>query len=295
MPRGRKSAELTEDEVARSKRTSPLYKWKATEEETLVAADGKLFVCYFDKVFPEYKEKLSVYNRFLVGKESYINFLDYIVRYINFFEARYDTDHELLSAYLKCKFAIDKEKLFGVDEMDSYIDFIYEVMFSDTMIEKIKNIVNENYLDNIEAPSDKKGYVKNEKKHLESLEFTNQHIKILLAISFGMKIMCPALFHYIQINQIKIEKESTIIFKFYHRLFKIFGYAETWEQCSLDGKVIEKDIEEEVVRKWAKENDIPLTKINTDEYYYFTDDEGQPMYYTKSVIDMYNKIYVYVK
>ena len=33
---------------------------------------------------------------------------------------------------------------------------------------------------------DVKKYLKNEKKHLESLEFTNQHIKILLRISFGM-------------------------------------------------------------------------------------------------------------
>ena len=98
--------------------------------------------------------------------------------------------------------------------MGAYIDFLYEVMFTPTMVEKICAMVDENYLDDIESAdgedTGKRKYVKNDKKHLESLEFTNQHIKILLRISFGMKIMSPALFHYTQINHIKIEKDSDI-------------------------------------------------------------------------------------
>lgn len=291
MPR--KKRELTEEEKARSKKVSKIHVWKPTEEEKIVDVDGKLFVCYFEKVFG-FPEKLTVYDRFLIGKESYINFLDTIVKYINFFINNYDFDNELVSAYLKCKFAVDKEKVFTEREMDSYIDFIYEIMFTESMIEKIETLVEENYLDDIEAPSDKKAYVKKEKKHLESLEFTNQHVKILLSISFGMKIMCPVLFHYIQLNSIKIEKDSDIIFRFYHRLFKIFGYAKTWELCDMEGNIKEKDIPYETVLAFAKENEIPLTQIGTDKYYYFTNEEGEMMYYTKSVIDMYNKIYVYV-
>ena len=47
-------------------------------------------------------------------------------------------------------------------------------------------------------------YALKEKKHLESLEFTNQHIKTLLKISFGIKIMTPVIFHYIAPNKIII-------------------------------------------------------------------------------------------
>ena len=58
--------------------------------------------------------------------------------------------------------------------------------------------------DDIESDKSK-SYPGKEKKHLESLEFTNQHIKILLRISFGMKIIAPILFHYVTINVIKLD------------------------------------------------------------------------------------------
>ena len=179
--------------------------------------------------------------------------------------------------------------------MNSYIDFIYEVMFTDTMVQKIIAMVEENYLDDIETSTEeKKKYLKNEKKHLESLEFTNQHIKILLQISFSMKIMSPALFHYIQLNNIKIEKDSDIIFRFYQRLFDLFGYADTYELCYNNGTVIEEGIQESDVMDFVKEQGIEVTKIGKDKYYYFANSDGVIQYYTRSKINMYNKLYVYV-
>lgn len=281
--------------IDRSKRTSKINTWKPKEYQMIVEKDGKLFVCHFDRLFG-HSEKLKVYNRFLIGKESYINQLDIITAYTNFFINNYDFDNELAMAYLKIKFALDKQKTYDATNMNSYIDFIYEVMFTDTMVEKIIRMTEENYLDDIETTSEeKKKYLKNEKKHLESLEFTNQHIKILLEISFAMKIMSPALFHYIQLNNIKIEKDSDIIFKFYQRLFDLFGYSSTYELCYNNGTIIEEDIKESDVIKFVEDNFIEPTFVGKDKYYYFTDEEGIVKYYTKSKINMYNKLYVYVK
>ena len=278
----------------RSKRTSKINTWKPKDYQMIVEKDGKLFVCHFDRLFG-HSEKLSVYNRFLIGKESYINQLDTITAYTNFFINNYDFDNELAMAYLKIKFALDKQKTYNQDNMNSYIDFIYEVMFTDTMVKKIIQMTEENYLDDIETSTDdKKKYLKNEKKHLESLEFTNQHIKILLEISFSMKIMSPALFHYIQLNNIKIEKDSDIIFKFYQKLFDLFGYSSTYELCTNDGTIIENEIDEETVNEFVKENSITPTIVGNDKYYYFDDENGIKHYYTKSKINMYNKLYVYV-
>lgn len=279
----------------KSKRVSKINSWKPKDYQVIVEKDGKLFVCHFDRIFG-YANKLNAYNRFLIGKESYINQLDTITSYINFFINNYDFDNELVTSYLKCKFAIDKNHLFGEEDMDSYIDFIYEVMFTDTMIDKITNLVEENYLDDIEtSDEDKKKYVKNEKKHLESLEFTNQHIKILLEISFSMKIMTPVLFHYIQINNIKIEKESDIIFRFYQRLFKIFGYANTWEICDALGNVIEDGISKEEAEKIITDKWLEPTIIGNDKHYYYSTDNGEMRDLTRTVINVYNKLYVYVK
>lgn len=291
------------------KRTSKIHSWKPKDYQVIVERDGKLFVCHFERLFG-HADKLSLYDRFLIGKESYINQLDVITAYTNFFINNYDFENELVTAYLKIKFSLDKDRehlIYNEHNMTSYIDFIYETMFTPTMIKKIIDMVEENYLDDIESEDDdKKKYLKNDKKHLESLEFTNQHIKVLLEISFGMKIMSPVLFHFIQINGIKIEKDSDIIYMFYKKLFELFGYGNTYELYCEDEKeydyaerrdvdvLKEEGITEQRFRDLEFEKGLEPTLIDGEERYYFTED-GKRYYIKRSKIDMYSKLYVYVK
>lgn len=248
--------------------------WTPTPDSNYVGRDGKHFIVYFNKLFSldyfvsngvveDYKQlvepnedddeediemylleqkhiqqrKLARYNQFLISKTSYENQLDNIIRYVNFFIHFYDTEQELIAAYLKLKLAIDRdrvddttgegegEKLYGANDKEAFISLLYDVMFTPSMVEKIKRMVEENYTDDIEAgPEEKKRYYKaNEKRHLESLEFTNQHVKILHAISFGMKILCPVMFHFCTINGIKIDKTNLVIYDFYKPLFDLFN------------------------------------------------------------------------
>lgn len=197
----------------------PIVTWKPEEEDIVVNNDGKLFIMYFDRAIGS--SNLAVYNKFLIKKASYEKQLDVICKYMNFFIKFYDDERELVTAYLKIKYAIDKEKRFTEENPKQLIDLIYELLFTDSIVEKIYQIVEDNYLDDIESAESKK-YVM-EKKHLESLEFTNQHIKILLRISFGMKLIAPILFHYVSINVIKLDKDSDMIYNFYRKLFDIFS------------------------------------------------------------------------
>lgn len=286
-----------EDE--RMEKQSKIHTWTPTERQTIVEKDGKLFLCHFDKLLgSKFKDRLDPYQIFIIGKDSYINQLDIICRYINFFMNEYDADKELVMAYLKIKFALDKEKLFDASNMEAYIDFLYEILFTDTMIDKIIAIVEENYLDDIESSTEeKKKYLKNEKKHLESLEFTNQHIKLLLQISFAIKIMSPVLFHYIQKSHIKIEKDSEIIFQFYKRFFDIFSHGNDYE--IYDAKTDEEirtEIPAEEAEQFIKDNNLTITKIGDERRYYFIHpDLGTDCFLVKRRINMYNKLYVYVK
>ena len=278
--------------MAVKKIKSKINSWKPKKYQMIIERDGKLFVCHFDRLFG-YQDNLRPYNRFLIGKESYINQLDTITNYTNFFINNYDFDNELVTGYLKTKFALDKEKIFNAESMQSYIDFLYEVIFSNTMVDKIIKMVNENYLDDIEVQGDdKKKYVKNEKKHLESLEFTNQHIKILLQISFGMKIMSPCIFHYIQLNNIKIEKDSDIIFRFYKRLFDLFGYGDNYCFYDKDSNITQEAITPQEMDEIAFAKGMVPVRVGTDTRYYPKDEEG---YYGKTEVNLYNKLYVYVK
>lgn len=276
-----------------------ITKWKPeNDDQVIVERDGKLFICHFAKVFgtnKQMRKKLSVYERFMIGKESYINQLDVITSYTNFFINIYDTDKELVAAYLKIKYALDKEKIYTKENMDSYIDFLYEVMFTPTIVDRIIQLVEDNYLDDIEVDTDsKKKYLRNGKSHLESLEFTNQHIKILLQISFSMKIMAPAIFHYIQLNNIKIEKDSDIIFRFYKKLFSIYGFGDTYEIKSMNGTVVKSNIPREEFLEFLKKNHLEESQTKA-AMYPFVSEDGTMQYYTRTKIDIYTKLFVYVK
>ena len=103
-------------------KTSRFIEWKPDKKDLICEQDGKLIVCHFEKVFG-HDEKLSIYDRFLIGRDSYVKQLDQIIRYINFFMSEYDTDNELVTAYLKIKFAVDKENAFDAEDLMRYKAF----------------------------------------------------------------------------------------------------------------------------------------------------------------------------
>jgi len=199
-----------------------IAKWKPKASDMKVYQDRNLFCINFDKYFNA--ENIKNYNTFIIKKNSYENQLPVIVKYINYFMKFHDTENELLLAYLKLKYMIDKERRFTIDNYDQLISYIYKFMFTDTMVDKICDMVEDNYIDDIESETvETLNYNKKKKKHLESLEFKNIHIKILLRISFGMRCIAPVLFHFLAINNIKVDKNDDIIYNFYIKLFDIFS------------------------------------------------------------------------
>lgn len=283
--------------MASSKKVDKINSWKPKEYQKIVDRDGKLFICNFEKLFG-HDDRVKVYKKFLIGKESYINQLDVIIQYINFFINYYDLDNELVTGYLRIKFALDKKKMFNADNMRSYIEFVYETLFTPTIVDNIVRMIDDNYIDDIEGVTEyKKKSAKAEKKHLESLEFNNQHVKILLAISFSMKMMSPVLFHYIQINGIKIDKTSDVIFRFYKKLFDIFGFDTKYElRRESDGIVLKADIEPEEMKQIISDKELDEILVDGEKRYPFVDPEdNEKKYYTLGRVNVFNKIYVYVK
>ena len=275
-------------------KTSRFIEWKPDKKSLICEQDGKLIVCHFEKVFG-HDEKLSIYDRFLIGRDSYVKQLDQIIRYINFLMSEYDTDNELVTAYLKIKFAVDKENAFSADDLMSYKAFLYDILFTNSMIDKINTMVEENYLDDIEVPVDDKKYSKDTKKYLESLEFTNNHIQILLKISIAIKIMVPVLFHFIQKNKLKSNEED-FLYNFYDDLFDLFGFSTYWTLYDSSNKVKETNIPDIKVKEFSALNKVPII-LNERGYVceYVDEETGEVCQFLKKRINMYNKLYAYVK
>lgn len=208
------------EEEKKAKRKPDIALWKPKASEMWIEKDEKIFLVHFDKIFDS--KKLGQYNQFIIDKTSYSNQLDIITKYANYFVNKYDPENDLALAYLKLKMELDKNKSFKEDNMEEFIATIYDLMFHERMVAKIDRLVEDNYLDDIDSNDSNGKYKKDSSQYLESLEFTNEHVKILLKISFGMKLMCPLIFHWAYINVIKFEADNDILWRFYKGLLPLF-------------------------------------------------------------------------
>lgn len=186
-----------------------------TPQKKLFDTDGDLFIARFEKVFD--KKGIEDYDQFKINKKSYITMMPTIAQYLNYFSDNFDDDNELITAYYTLKNIIDKQKDFNESNMKAFICLLYEFLFTDEICKKISLLVDRNYLrdidNNVKAPN---------KEYLESLEFNNLHVKILLRISFGMKMIIPVMSHFFSINRIKSTNDNNYIYLFFRPLFDIW-------------------------------------------------------------------------
>ena len=181
-------------------------RWNYNPEEAIVQFNGKIIVVKFDNVF-NISDEL---NNFFIIKDIYVKKLDLITKYINYFITFYDTDNEFVTSYYKLKFLIDnKERVKKMGEK-GFIKAIYDLLMTPSMISKIKKMVDDNYTIKLSSDSNK--------KYNKSLEFNDDHGKILLMISTSIKMMIPLITHFS--NSRKIKKPD--YFKFFERLFDLF-------------------------------------------------------------------------
>lgn len=202
-------------------KTSPVVRYKPKGNALIFEPDGELLKVHFEKKFGDNKyEKYDIFN---IKKTSCRTALDEIARYLNYFANLYDRDDEYLMGLFKIKYEIDDTRSISREEgLDLLKDYIYMYIFTPSMQQKIYTIVDDNYYDDIERTDT--SYEKG-KFYLESLEFTNEHIKILLRVSMGIKLMLPIIVHYVDKYKIKLSKDSPLLFSFYEPLLNMFSPA----------------------------------------------------------------------
>lgn len=181
----------------------------------LIERENKEFIIHFDKILNN--PAMGHYNAFYIGKTSYSNQLDLIVRYVSYFIEYYDTDQELIVGYLKLKHDIDVNHKYTIDNMDELIHDIYEVLLTPSIEKNIDKVVEYNNTIDIENDVNGKKY-KTSRKYVESLEFNNVHTRLMHKISYAMKIICPVMLHYFVVNRLKASGDNDYIYRFYEPL-----------------------------------------------------------------------------
>lgn len=198
--------------------------WEPSEKESILSYDGKIIIIPFHTIF---NKDIEYINTFFIKKESYSKKLKEITHYLNYFIKFYDSDNELLLNYLKLKYYIDKKEGGKKNNINKnvFIYFLYSILFTESMINKIHRLVEDNYYIDVSSTDTERVYA-------ESLKFTNEHAKVMMKISISIKIMVPVLFHYIN-TCLCNKNESVDLFPFYEKLFDIYGkdidiYNKLW-------------------------------------------------------------------
>jgi hypothetical protein len=205
-------------------------KWKLYPGDAKFFSAPKKLIIKFNKELSNVdNENISVLNEWSVSKLSYSTYLPKLCEELNFFETMYDTEGELITALFRIKYMIDVDNiLYTMKNFNAFKDLVYKTIFTPSIKEKITRMVDENYVDDIEAENDKN--MKNPdmlsimQRKKKSLEFLNIHVKAMLMISFGIKILSFIINHFAVMRSINIQKNIDIFCKFYIDMFNVFDF-----------------------------------------------------------------------
>lgn len=205
-------------------------KWKLYPDDARFFSLPKTMIIKFDKELSQGdNENISALNEWKVTKLSYSSYLPRMCEELNFFETMYDQEGELIAALFRIKWMIDVDNIsYTMKNFDAFKDLCYKTIFTDSMKEKITRMVDENYVDDIEAENirnmrnpDMLSIMQRKKK---SLEFLNVHVKAMLQISFGIKILSFIVNHFAVMRSINIQKNIDLFHQFYIGMFQVFDW-----------------------------------------------------------------------
>lgn len=211
-------------------KSSYWIKFKLHPDDARFFSKPKTMIIKFDKELDKLdNENISALNEWKVTKLSYSSYLPRMCEELNFFETMYDKEGELITSLFKIKYLIDVDNVsYTLKNFDAFKDLCYKTIFTESMKEKIKRMVEENYVDDIEEEN-----IKNQnnpdmltimQRKKKSLEFLNVHVKSILEISFCVKILSFIINHFAVMRSINIQKNIDLFYRFYIDAFKLYEY-----------------------------------------------------------------------
>lgn len=144
----------------------------------------------------------------------------HMCRYLNYFEKFYDHDSEYQVYLFYIKYLIDFEKKYNkqclIYDLNRYI-------LSPSIVSKVRQMVDANYALDLTYKNARNA----------SLQYTNEHAKILFTISIITNLMIPLLTHFAYVK--KVEDIDSFLLEMYDLVFEVFSdvdiYNKIYETC----------------------------------------------------------------
>ena len=115
--------------------------WEPIPEDIIMRHNGSQIFVNFAALFPNDVIDPSIQVFQLRAKR--VDLQNYICEQINFFTALYDDDNDLITSMLIAKYITDSET-YTIATFDEYYKQLYEILFPDRTMDKIKKMVEEN-------------------------------------------------------------------------------------------------------------------------------------------------------
>ena len=163
-----------------------LNSWVPKKEDLYFIFDGNVVNARFSDILGETFEGL---NTFLIIKKHYKERMNDITQHINYFIKFYDTEREFFVSMLSMKYMIDRNRDLSQEHFKT---LILARIITDTFVQNITRMAKDLYTININT--DKEG------KYKSTPKITNDHAKIILALSFAIRTILPLCIHYSNTN-----------------------------------------------------------------------------------------------
>ena len=208
-------------------------------EKTFKQIKGSMILPITDYYGCDREENKDLNYFILSGKRCYNGetVRTHCEHYVNYFEAFYDTDKELIAIYANLKYLMDYEKDYTKERFIS--DLNKYILKSPSILTKVAMMNNDNF---VPLTTNYRNTVN------MALEYNNKHCKILMEISLLINLIIPLLTHFIYVNNIK--DPNTFLLEIFDKLLHKYDvdiYNKLYETAI---SIISKSADHDDVRLW---------------------------------------------
>lgn len=167
------------------------------DEEYFTEKDGMIIASYLVREFgvPEDRNMLQ----YIIAKKHYKERIPDLLQHINYFVSHYDPEKEYLVATLSVKRYIDRHPTMT---QKAFRKMLLRRVITPSMVRKIKLMALELYKLNINTDRDG--------KYKTTPKITNDHARMIVAVSFCLRLILPICIHFSNTNATFINKRDYI-------------------------------------------------------------------------------------
>lgn len=175
-----------------------IMQWKPTpDQQYFTEKDGMIIANYLVHYFnvPASRQGLC----YIIAKKHYKERIPDLLQHINYFVATYDYDKEYLVATLSIKNYVDRHPTMP---QKAFCKMILSRLVTPSMVNKIKRMALDLYKLNINTDRDG--------KYKTTPKISNDHARMIVAVSFCIRLLLPICIHFSNTNATFIGKRDYI-------------------------------------------------------------------------------------